>query len=73
MVKYVTQELCNVNMRAVVDNTKEIKDSQLRVENNHMVHLEKQMDWNMKMMIILIVLAVMAGGNLAYQFIMTLI
>jgi hypothetical protein len=60
-------------MRAVVDNTKEIKDSQLRVENNHMVHLEKQMDWNMKMMIILIVLAVMAGGNLAYQFIMTLI
>lgn len=73
MVKYVTQELCNANMRAVVDNTKEIKDSQLRVENNHMVHLEKQMDWNMKMMIILIVLAVMAGGNLAYQFIMTLI
>jgi len=73
MVKYVTQELCNANMSAVVDNTKEIKDSQLRVENNHMVHLEKQMDWNMKMMIILIVLAVMAGGNLAYQFIMTLI
>ena len=73
MLKYVTQELCNANMSAVVDNTKEIKDSQLRVENNHMVHLEKQMDWNMKMMIILIVLAVMAGGNLAYQFIMTLI
>jgi len=73
MVRYMTQELCTANMTAVVDNIKEIKDSQKRVETNHMVHLERQMDWNMKMMIILIILAVMSGGNLAYQFIMALV